>query len=136
VTCPSAESHLEAINSVRSPAQPLHIDNTLQSVAQSHADFIAVRRRDFDRPLRPDSLHLDANDQRVEARLAAVNYKPFAEEIAGAGYNTAAEVMQAYLDSPPHRPWLLWPAASKVGLGCTVSYSGRVYWVHVIGLSG
>jgi uncharacterized protein YkwD len=132
-TCPPIDQHLAAVNAVRAPLPALKVDATLQHVAQSHAEYQSVRQRDLDRPHPEGSLHFDANGNRVQARLAAAGYPHYAEEIAAAGLDTAPEVMQAYLGSEGHRPWLLWAAANEVGLGCSVAASGRVYWVHVLG---
>jgi len=133
-TCPPMDQHLAAINAARAPAQPLRVDLTLQHVAQAHAEYQAVRRQDLDRPYPEGSLHFDANGNRVQARLAAASYPHYAEEIAASGFDTAVGAMQGYLGSDRHRPWLLWPAANEVGLGCSVSWDGRVYWVHVLGM--
>jgi len=132
-TCPPMDQHLAAMNAVRAPLPPLKVDATLQHVAQSHAEANAQRQIDLREPSRADSLHIDANGNRVQARLAAAGYPHYADEIAAAGLDNATEVMQGYMSSPGHRPWLLWASANEVGLGCSVARDGRVYWVHVLG---
>jgi uncharacterized protein YkwD len=137
--CPPITEHLSAINAGRAqrakcgPAvRPLYLQNTLQYVAQQHADYLANAQPDLNG--QAASMHHDANGNRVQGRLAAVHHPRFAEEVLGAGYETAEEVMTAYKESPPHCPWVMWADAAEIGLGCAIAKDGRPYWVHVIGL--
>ena len=139
VACPPIADHLNAINAGRAkqaqcgPATgPLSVNGTLQHVAQQHAEYLASTQPDLSGPA--IRLHYDSQGRRVQGRLADVGHQRFAEEVAAAGFDTADKVMSAYKASAGHCPWVMWPDAAEIGLGCAVSKDNRAYWVHVLGM--
>jgi uncharacterized protein YkwD len=137
--CPPLAEHLSAINAGRAhrapcgpAARPLSVHATLQHVAQQHAEYLSIVQPDLHG--QAASMHQDSKGRRVQGRLADAKHPRFAEEVLGAGYETADDVMAAYRESPPHCPWVMWLEAAEIGLGCAVAGDGRAYWVHVLGL--
>lgn len=58
-------------------------------------------------------------------------YRMAAENIAS-GYNTAAWVMEGWMNSTGHRNNILNGSLTEVGIGC-VQYDGHYYWVQFFG---
>ncbi len=106
----------------------MRIETTLAQVAQRHAEAMAYGGY-FD--------HIDAQGRGVGERLlvAGYNYRWGGENIS-AGKSTAAEVIQWWLSSEPHRANILKAEFSDVGFGyCFIENDRNAfhhYWVQVL----
>ena len=54
-----------------------------------------------------------------------------AGENCGMGYNTAASQIEGWMNSPGHKANMLDPGHTKIGVGCAVSSSGKVFAVQL-----
>jgi uncharacterized protein YkwD len=88
--------------------------------------------------------YMDHNDpapvgRTVQDRLGACGYPStsagWGENIAY-GYATAAAVMNAWLNDPPHRENIEDPSYRTIGVGAARSRSGVVYWTQDFGTTG
>jgi uncharacterized protein YkwD len=62
-------------------------------------------------------------------RCTAAGFGTAGENIA-AGYGSAAEVMEGWMNSSGHRENILNPAFTRLGVGVTAASDGTLYWVQ------
>jgi hypothetical protein len=97
----------------------------LAAAAQAHArDMVARRFFSHDSP----------DGRSVADRVLAVGYayRVVAENIA-AGQQTAAEVVDGWMNSPGHRANILSRDVAQIGIGFAVGGEYRTMWVQVFG---
>lgn len=110
---------------------PLSLNYRLSSAAQTHTQNMAFQ--DF-------VSHTGVDGSTVGQRVSATGYKwsLVAENIA-AGYQTATDVVQGWIDSPGHRENLLNPDVTEIGVGYyfLAGDAGNAiwnyYWTQVLG---
>lgn len=134
-----AEEVLQRINAVRAsgyrcggrsmaPAAPLRWDSSLYSAAAGHSLDMA-RRNYFE--------HRSPEGGNVRTRATAASpqrWKTLGENIAG-GDHSAAEVMQAWLQSRDHCQNMLDPEFQEVAVACAAQPGSEwgTYWTMVLG---
>lgn len=115
---------------LRPPAKRLRYDADLSVAAQLHAEDMAVN----------NYFSHDSLDGRTFVdRIAATTFEgdPAGENLAS-GQQTPTEVVQAWLDSPPHCRNLMAKRFDAVGLGLAMFYDPQysdpiTYWVQDFG---
>jgi uncharacterized protein YkwD len=101
----AVETHIEVQNWRRYYGLPRQeLDPVLCQIAQQHADWMAAN----------NSFNHGPNDQ-----------------VIAIGYETPRQVVGSWIDSPPHRAWLL-SRNRKAGWAWAVTRGGRKYWAGVI----
>ncbi|MET8827092.1 sigma-70 family RNA polymerase sigma factor [Streptomyces sp. NPDC004610] len=117
---------LALVNDERAQAgcSPVRQNGTLDTAAQRHSADMAAR--DFFDHTNPDGA--DPGD-----RITAAGYRwsTYAENIAR-GQQSAAQVMQGWMDSPGHRANILNCSVKEMGLGVHEG-SGGPWWTQVFG---
>ncbi len=101
----------------------------LTRAAQAHAADQAAYNR---------LSHVGSDGASLETRLNRSGYLRaalWAENVAN-GYPTPATAMAGWLASPNHRPNILNPAFTHIGLGRAVAANGTVYWTQDFGTGG
>lgn len=113
---------LSAINKARRAQGRADLvrDAAIDAAAQGHACYMAGR----------DKLGHDGNGgPKRRMRKAGCKARTTGEAIA-AGQRNAAEVVESWMQSPPHKTILLLSSGRKVGLGVARSArDNRLYWV-------
>jgi uncharacterized protein YkwD len=103
---------------------PLTLNSRLSNAAQTHTQNMAFQ--DF-------VSHVGVDGASVGHRVSATGYQwsLVAENIA-AGYQTAADVVQGWIDSPGHRANLLNPTVTEIGVGYyfLANDPGNATWNH------
>ena len=107
------------INQARGKEQPLHLSSVLQAAADIHSNYMDSTGL-YD--------HAWKDGTRVKDRLAALGYNGMGTENIAWGYKSESEVLQGWLDSPPHCEAILFPYYNAYGL----SRRG-FYWTLVLG---
>lgn len=107
-------------------AGPLSADAVLELTAQKHAED--MRDRNFFSHVSPSGGTLESRLREQKYFDATCNCRLLAAENIAKGYRDAAEVVQAWMDSPGHRKNLLHPQYSRIGIGIA-----DTYWVQVFG---
>ncbi|CAL9348579.1 sigma-70 family RNA polymerase sigma factor [Streptomyces sp. enrichment culture] len=119
---------LELVNAERAKAgcSPVRQNSTLDVAAQRHSDDMAARGF-FD--------HTNPDGEDPGDRITAAGYRwsTYAENIAR-GQQTAAEVMQSWMNSPGHRANILNCSVKETGLGVHEG-AGGPWWTQVFGSS-
>ncbi|MCT8329815.1 CAP domain-containing protein [Albidovulum sediminis] len=113
---------LSAVNAHRKAKgrDALSRDGLIDAAAQGHACDMAARG---------DLTHDGNGGPKRRMKKAGCNARLTGEAIA-MGQRNAPEVVQAWMESPPHRTILLLSKARRVGLGVARDEgSGRLYWV-------
>jgi uncharacterized protein YkwD len=106
-----AKQLLALVNQQRRGAglKPVKLNPLLTASAQAHSQDMALN--DF-------FSHRGSNGSTAESRIAATGYNAFtSSENIAAGFATPTGVMQAWMDSPPHRKNLLNPILQEMGVG-------------------
>jgi uncharacterized protein YkwD len=103
---------------------PLHLDRLLIAAAQEHAQDMAERRT-----LTHEGADGSTPAQRSERQ--GYRYKQLGENVA-AGQRTVQEVMQNWMQSPPHRQNILGDF-SDMGAARAYDTGGATYWCVVFG---
>ena len=126
---------LKLTNAERTQAglQPLKLNSPLINAAQDHSDDMA--EDDF-------FSHTGVDGSSVGDRVqeSGYQYSTVGENIA-AGQRTAAEVVEAWMNSPGHRANILNPDFTEIGVGYafletdTGSVNYNHYWTQVFGTS-
>ena len=126
---------LELTNEERAKAglDPLELNSELANAAESHSDSMA--EDDF-------FSHTGADGYSVGDRVQSngYQYSTVGENIA-AGYTTAEDVVQAWMDSPGHRDNILNADYTEIGIGYeflendTGAIDYNHYWTQVFGTS-
>ncbi|MFE1442567.1 sigma-70 family RNA polymerase sigma factor [Streptomyces sp. NPDC058739] len=117
---------LALVNAERAKAgcSPVTQNSTLDTAAQRHSDDMAARGF-F------DHTNPDGEDPGDRITAAGYTWSTYAENIAR-GQQTAAEVMQSWMDSPGHRANILNCSVKETGLGVHQG-SGGPWWTQVFG---
>lgn len=115
---------------VRTPAKRLRFDQSLSVAAQMHAEDMAANGY---------FSHVSLDGRTFIDRIAATEYpgEPAGENLAS-GQQSAREVVDAWLDSPPHCRNLMVKRFDAVGLGLASFDDPRytepvTYWVQDFG---
>ena len=122
VMASSLESNvLQLVNAERIAAgcQPLTIDNQLMAAADirsSEAGAVFAHQR-------PDG-------SSVKSVLQGASYSHFGENLAASQSVNAHAVVAAWMQSPTHRANILNRHYTKMGVSCTMSADGHVYWAQ------
>lgn len=106
---------------------PMRFDSRLALVAQRHSEDQAARRQMSHRSG-------DGSDAGVRLRRAGYGWSSWAENVAY-GQTSAASVMNAWMNSPPHRANIL-STLTDTGVGVAVGSDGRWYWTQVFANPG
>lgn len=108
-------------------AGPLMIDHLLASVARIHASGMQQSGR---------LSHYDAEGRGLRERIEASGYggNTYGENIAGE-FQTAHQVMRAWIGSPGHRRNIIDPNFSDVGIGFSGGYWCVVFGGRYVGLA-
>jgi uncharacterized protein YkwD len=77
--------------------------------------------------------HLGRGGSTFVARARAAGYASPAGENIAWGYTTAAEVMDAWMASPPHRANILNCSARSIGTGVQFTDAGTPFYTQVFG---
>jgi hypothetical protein len=123
-----AEQILILVNQRRAEEglRPLRIQSQLQAAAQGYAEYMA-RTGVFS--------HTGRDGSTPFSRMAAAGYRGtlMGENIAR-GFNTAASVMDAWMNSPGHRANILNPGYTDLGIGIAGN-TPSICWVQNFGAS-
>ena len=98
---------------------------TLLAVASAHS--LDMWTRNFFAHDNPDG---DDPFDRITG--AGYTYSKAGENLA-AGPQTSAEVMKAWMDSPPHRDVILDPSWREIGIAVRSGGEYSIYWVQEFG---
>ncbi|MFI9150151.1 sigma-70 family RNA polymerase sigma factor [Streptomyces sp. NPDC053367] len=122
----TAEQVLALVNAERAKAgcSPVRQNATLDTAAQRHSDDMAAR--DFF-----DHTNPDGQDPGDRITAAGYRWSTYGENIAR-GQQTAAEVMQSWMNSPGHRANILNCSVEETGLGVHRG-AGGPWWTQVFG---
>jgi uncharacterized protein YkwD len=137
---PSANNYIQQVldltNSERTKAglQPLRLNEKLNQAAQGHSQDMAMA--DY-------FSHTGANGSNAGDRAASAGYyySSLGENIA-AGYITAEEVVQGWMNSPGHRANIMNAGYQELGVGYyyladdTGSVNYNYYWTQEFGTAG
>jgi uncharacterized protein YkwD len=136
-----AERALRLINEARAhgarcgarefkPAPPVRLSSTLSGAAQGHAADMA--RHDYFE-------HRDLDGHSPADRVRATGYRgTLVGENIAYGPNSAEEVVQGWLDSPPHCENIMDPRFADMGIAYAAGRASRhgLYWVQVLASPG
>ncbi|MGD1854128.1 MAG: CAP domain-containing protein [Leptolyngbyaceae cyanobacterium] len=108
---------------------PLRFSNTLQRAAQAHVEDIVSRNFELS--------HTGSDGSSVADRVRRENYayRSVGENVA-AGYSSAEDTFEQWMNSRGHRENILNPDFSEVGMGYRISAPSTTYnhyWVLVLG---
>lgn len=109
---------------VRNGLLPLALNTQLSKAAQFHSNDMA--RQDF-------VDHTGSNGSSPFGRMNTFGYQySSASENIGAGYATANQAMQGWIDSPGHLENILDPSVKEIGIGYRYlsSDAGNENWYH------
>lgn len=117
---------LRLVNAERTKAgcEPLEVNALLHRAADGHSTDMA--QRGYFSHTAPDG---ESPWERVKGAGYA---KPASENIAR-GYDSAAAVVEAWMDSPAHRRNILDCGSRAVGIGVHIGEQGGPYWTQVFG---
>jgi uncharacterized protein YkwD len=102
----------------------LEVDHELVEASVRQSDYMADTRT---------FSHIGRGGSTFVARARAAGYtQPAGENIAW-GFDTADEVMDAWMASPPHRRNILNCAAQAIGTGVRYASDGTAYYTQVFG---
>ncbi|MET8151176.1 CAP domain-containing protein [Actinoplanes sp. NPDC049668] len=104
------------------PAVALDEELTVAAVRQSH--YMAATG---------DFGHFGWNGSTFRSRSRAAGYHAVAGENVAHGYSGTAEVMAAWMASPPHRANILNCGVKALGTGVQRAANGTYYWTQVFG---
>jgi uncharacterized protein YkwD len=103
---------------------PLRYDVRLEAASQAHSDDM-VRRRYFEHDT-PEGA--EPYERMLAAGYAATNAFTGENLARGEGAESSpAEIMDAWMHSPPHREALLHPGYAEVGIGVAFSPKAAMY---------
>ncbi len=102
----------------------VRLDAHLRTAAREHSTDMAQKRY---------FSHTGSDGTSFDQRVTAAGYRnPLSENIAE-GYPTAAAVLQAWLNSPPHKANIVDCSAKAVGVGVARASNGAVLWTEDFG---
>jgi uncharacterized protein YkwD len=102
----------------------LAVDHELVVASERQSDYMAVTG---------NFSHIGRGGSTFVARARAAGYaEPSGENIAW-GYETATDVMDAWMASPGHRRNILNCAAQSIGTGVRYATDGTPYYTQVLG---
>jgi uncharacterized protein YkwD len=99
---------------------PYQHDATVAAAAAAHSADQAARRT---------MSHTGSDGSNAGQRLTrnGVTWQSWGENV-GAGFNDPAVLLQAWLNSPTHRPIVLSASYTRVGVGVATASNGTRYW--------
>lgn len=126
-SCPSSytSSVLNLVNQSRAGngLGALTYNYQLESSAQGHTNWMAVAQ----------NLTHGTTDEMVQRiRNAGFSGSPIGENIAW-GQSSPSQVMDAWLNSPPHRANILDSRYQYLGVGCVLDRYGKYWWTQNFG---
>ncbi|NMC63457.1 MAG: CAP domain-containing protein [SAR324 cluster bacterium] len=126
-SCPSSytSSVLNLVNQSRAGygLGALTYNYQLESSAQGHTNWMAVAQ----------NLTHGTTDEMVQRiRDAGFSGSPIGENIAW-GQSSPSQVMEAWLNSPPHRANILDSRYHYLGVGCVLDRYGKYWWTQNFG---
>jgi uncharacterized protein YkwD len=113
---------VEQINAERAGygLAPYQFDAAVAAATAAHSADQAARRT-------MSHIGSDGSDAGQRLTRQGVTWRSWGENV-GAGFNDPATLLQAWLDSPSHRPIVLNTTHSRVGAGVAASSDGTHYW--------
>ena len=105
--------------------QVLHLDRTLQRVAQDQANYMAAAG---------NMSHTTAPGLDFPSRMIRSGFGRKASENIGRGHLSDSQIVAAWMNSTSHRNNMLNPGYSRYGFASATGPSGRQYWSMVTGL--
>lgn len=130
---------LSNIEREKSGLSPLKYDPLLEKAAQSHVEDMDASGRYLK--------HTGSDGSSPEDRIKSTGYQAawhdlgngswryVSQENAAAGQNSAAEVVDAWMNSDGHRAAIMDPHAEEIGVGFEIdNVSGRTYWIQTFGI--
>lgn len=105
--------------------QVLHLDSTLQRVAQDQANYMAAAS---------NMSHTTAPGLDFSSRMIRSGFGRQASENIGRGRLSDSQIVAAWMNSTNHRNNMLNPDYSSYGFASATGPSGRQYWAMVTGL--
>lgn len=106
------------------PQPALKMNQKLTEAARKHAENMAAQEK-------MDHV-LDGKNPADRAKAAGYKFKSLGENVA-AGQRTPKDVVQAWMNSPPHRENILKDAYTEIGVAGVKGKDGMIYWVQVFG---
>jgi uncharacterized protein YkwD len=103
---------------------PLDVDLDLILASVRQSKFMALTHT---------MSHIGWGGSTFIGRARAAGYAQPSGENIGWGYETATEVMQAWMASPPHRANILNCAMQSIGTGVAYATDGSTYYTQVFG---
>ena len=99
---------------------PYQYDAAIAATAAAHSADQAARRT---------MSHTGSDGSNAGQRLTSngVTWSSWGENV-GAGFNDPATLLQAWLNSPTHRPIVLSAVYTRVGVGVATASNGTRYW--------
>jgi uncharacterized protein YkwD len=103
---------------------PLDVDLDLILASVRQSKFMALTH---------NMSHIGWGGSTFVGRAHAAGYAQPSGENIGWGYETATEVMKAWMASPPHRANILNCAVQSIGTGVAYAADGSTYYTQVFG---
>lgn len=127
VTSPTLGEEVVALTNeerARAGCDALSVDEELSVAAVRQSHYMAATG---------DFGHFGWRGSTFLTRSRAVGYQAVASENVAFGYSDTAEVMAAWMDSPPHRRNILNCDVKSFGAGVQQAVNGTFYWTQVFG---
>lgn len=102
---------------------PVEVDERLARVALEHSRHMARQGR---------VTHVGSQGRSFTERAKAAGYDRPSGEVTAAGYDTAAETVRTWIESPGHRKVIMNCDSVDTGVGVVTTEDG-VYWTQVFG---
>ena len=123
-----AQEVIDLVNAERAAEglSPLSSDATLATMAEDYA--CEMIEDEFFAHVNPDT----GSTPVTRADEHGYVYDEVGENLA-VGYDSPAEVMVAWMNSPGHRANILHDSYTEMGVGVRVALDGQTYWVQEFG---
>jgi len=109
---------------VRAGCDPLVVDEELTVAAVRQSHYMAATG---------DFGHYGWRGSTFVSRSRAAGYRSVAAENVAYGFSSTAEVITAWMQSPPHRRNILNCDVQSFGAGVQQAVNGTYYWTQVFG---
>lgn len=119
------EETLRLVNQTRdrNGCDPVEVDERLTQAAREHSRHMAEHGT---------VTHVGSQGRSYTERAKAAGYDRPSGEVTAAGYDTAAETVRTWVDSPGHRRVIINCDSVDTGVGVVTTEDG-VYWTQVFG---